>query len=138
MPTLKNFLAENPAAQVEYNQALEEKYKAGVEAGKQEIKGDVKKISPFLTSETYDSAIKQTAVKVLTGEIGIDAFLAVVSIEDARKEKEKSSDAKKETKKIGNTPGQQQQTGGNETGDIKTEADFQAEITKIKAQEGGK
>jgi len=138
MPTLKNFLVENPAAQVEYNQALEEKYKAGVETGKQEIKGDVKKISPFLTSETYDSAIKQTAVKVLTGEIGIDAFLAVVSIEDARKEKEKSSDAKKETKKIGNTPGQQQQTGGNETGDIKTEADFQAEITKIKAQEGGK
>ena len=133
MPTFKDFLAENPAAQGEYNAALEEKYKAGVEAGKTLVRKDIKKISPFLISSEYDDAIKAVAIKGINGEINIDTFIAMVTLEDARNAKIESTEAIKETEKIGDTPPEQALPGGNASGDITTEADFQAEIARAKA-----
>jgi len=133
MPTFKDFLAENPAAKAEYNAALEEKYKAGVEAGKVLVREDIKKISPFLTSSEYDDAIKAVAIKGINGEINIDTVIAMVTLEDARKAKTESTEAKKETEEIGDTPPEQVVTGGNASGDITTEADFQAEMARVKA-----
>ena len=132
MPTLKEFLAENPTAQAEYNAALKEKHKAGVTAGKAEIRKDIKKVTPFLLSENYDSAIKQVAVKALTGEIDIGSFITTVAIEDARKAEKASKDAKDDTDKIGNTSSDPLDTSGNASGEIKTETDFQAEVKRFK------
>lgn len=132
MPTLKEFLAENPTAQAEYNAALEEKHKAGVDAGKAGIMENIKKVSPFLLSEGYDSAIKQVAVKALTGEIEIGAFLAMIALEDARQAGKKSEQAKDETDKIGDIQPDPTNIGGNASGEIKTEADFQAEVKRFK------
>lgn len=134
--TLEYLLAENPTAQAEYNQALEKKYQAGVDAGKQKIREDIKKISKFLTSSSYDEAVKTMSVKALNGEVSIDSVITFVSVEDMRKEKQASEQAKEETEKIGDTPGEQHQTGSG-NGEIKTEADFQAEIARSKGGRNG-
>jgi len=133
MPTpLKEFLAQNPAAQTEHNQLLDDKYKAGVEAGKKEMQSVITEVSPFLTSEAYDSAVKQVAVQALKGEIDVGAFKAMIALDDARKEKDNSTAAATETDNIGDTPAQIQNAGGNPDGTINTEADFQAEVARFK------
>lgn len=136
MQTLIQFLAENPTAQAEYEQALKKQYQAGVDAGKKEIREDIKKISKFLTSSAYDEAIKTMSIQALEGKVSIDSVITTVSIEDMRKEKQNSDAAKKETEKIGDTPGEQHQTGSG-NGEIKTEADFQAEIARNKGGHNG-
>lgn len=131
MPTLTQFLAENPTAQAEYDKALKEKYKAGVEVGKKEIREDIKKISPYLTSSKYDEAVKAISVKALNGEVTIDSVITTVTMEDMRKEKQNSDTAKTETEKIGDTKAEQHETGSG-NGEINTEADFKAEIARVK------
>lgn len=131
MPTLTQFLAENPTAQAEYTQALDNQYKAGVEAGKKEIREDIKKISPYLTSSKYDEAVKAMSIKALNGEVSIDSVITTVTMEDMRKEKQNSDTAKTETEKIGDTKAEQHETG-SDNGEIKTEADFKAEIARTR------
>ena len=132
MPTLKEFLAENPTAKVEYDAALKEEYDAGVTAGKEEVNKIVTKVSPFLASDTYGKSIRDLAAKAIKGEFNPDALIAVVAMEDEKREKKKSETATTETTETGETPPGQTPQGGNANGEINTEADMQAELAKMK------
>lgn len=119
--TLKEFLAQNPEAKAEHDQILklngEGRYKEGFEAGKEEVRARIKKVTPILSSDAYDKAVKTQAQKAINGEISIEAFESVVAIEDMRLERLKSEQATDESEAAGETPPEVQslqQNGDNQ------------------------
>lgn len=134
--TLKKLMAEHPALKLEVNALVDEKYKAGVEAGKAEVNARIKKVAPFMGSENkYPAAIQGLAVKVLNGESESAALEGAVTVFDAQAEAEKEAKAKKETKTQKETPpGAQDQI--TEGGVIDTDADYAAAVERTKAAQG--
>jgi len=131
MPTLAEFLAENPTAKAEHDILLKAEHDKGKEAGKKELRAELEKVVPYLTSEEYDGAVRQLAAKAIAGEVTPGEMIAAVTLYDARTEKEKSNQAANETEKIGDTqPGQH--STGNANGEITDEASLAAEIARMK------
>lgn len=132
MPTLKEFLAENPAAKTEFESKLNENF----EAGKNEVVKKVKIAANFLKPESsYPSPVKNIAIDVINGDKSVDSLMTAVAVFDALRENENSKNAVEENKKIGETAGEQQEVvTGN--GEIKNIVDFNAEIRRSKAMLG--
>lgn len=132
--TLAEYLAQNPAAKIEYNDAISAATAAGEKSGREAVEKRVESASVFLAAEsTYPDPIKNLAVKTMKGESTVDSLLAAAAAYDAMSEQTKSATAKIES-------GEQ---GGHGQGDprlstdgvIRNEADLAAAIAKAK---GGK
>lgn len=130
---LQEFLNTNPTAKDEYNKNLE----AGVAKVKEEIKSTIKIATKYLgkdeNDKAYPGAIQKIAIDVLNGKKTAEALETTVSAFDAFVETQNSNAAEGEQPE--DTAGEQgaQPTEG---GEIKTEADFQAEVKRTKSEYG--
>jgi ClpP class serine protease len=135
MPTLKELLAENPAAKAEYDKELADYGKAQFEAGKQEIRDIVTKAAPFIGNSEYPKQITEAAVAVIKGERSVDVLDTMVSTADMIKELKNSNAATGETPEDthedGNPSGQLSEEYVK-NGVIMTEADMAAEEKRMK------
>lgn len=128
----KQFLAENPAAKAEYDTGLKAQYDAGVSA----VEAKIKKVSVYLVdteAKTYSAAVKNLAVKVLTGESDVAALEGAVTVLDAQDEEKKSVAAKKEG--IKDTPASNQdETIVADDGTVNNEASHAAAVKRVKGE----
>lgn len=130
------FLAQNPDARARYDADISAAENRGVETGKSQVQAVVAKVTPFIGNADYPG-IDALAKKVLSGEEDVSALTGAVTAFDMLKGQDKSSEAKKETTAAGETPAEQTEAT-TETGDVKTEADYQAEVNRSKAALGVK
>lgn len=128
---LKSLLAENPAAQVEFDQAIAAATAAGEKAGKEAQNAVIAKVSPFLTSTDYPETVKNAAVAVLKGDTPVGTLEAAVAAVDAVKEQMKQNAAQKETNEKGETPPEQQKQM-QEGAVVSSEDDLQATVAQFK------
>lgn len=92
--TLQDFLRENPAAAAEYDIAIkaarEDGKVQGVTEGKaegaKEVNARVSGAMKFVTSEAYGEAINKLAMRVVNGEVAMDALESAATSFDATKE----------------------------------------------------
>jgi ATP-dependent protease ClpP protease subunit len=130
--TLAELLSQNPAAKIEHENALNEKYEAGKLEGKNSMKASMTAAGKYLGPESaYPSAIKSLAVEVLNGNKTVDTLESVVIAFDAMRETGNSTAAKAESDAAGQTPGQQLPAASAD-GVISTEADILAMVAKMK------
>lgn len=107
--TLKEFLAQNPSAKIEYDNELNIQNNAGKETGKKEVQDRVNAAAPFLKSSSdYSDGVKDLAVEVILGSAGADALKAAIALFDKDAEKIKSDLAALEAKNQGDIKNQQQ------------------------------
>jgi hypothetical protein len=131
MPTLKEFLAENPAAKLEYDNAIAE----AKQAGKQEIRDIVTKAAPFIGNSEYPKQITEAAVAVIKGERSVDVLDTMIATADMIKELKNSNAAEGETPPDtheDNNPSGQLSEEYVKNGVIMTEADMAAETKRMK------
>lgn len=125
-------MASNPAAKSEYEKRIQDAKNAGYESGKQEMKAHIEKASVFIASDSkYPNAIKNIAIDVIKGSKSLESLETTVAAFDAMSELHSSASAKDETEKLGDTKGEQP-TKTTDSGVIETEADYQAEIIRMK------
>lgn len=122
---LNKAMAEHPAIKAEVDQMTAKARQAGVEEGKALVQARIEKVAPIMASDDYDSVMKAQCSKALKGEISLEAFESVVSMEDMRLEREKSDSAAKDTDELPDTPAQAGHGAGvSEDGMINCEADM--------------
>jgi hypothetical protein len=131
----KELMASNPAANAEYETLLAEAKKAGFEDCKKEFENRSTKAVAILEVESYPKQVKAVALQVIKGEKSLETLDTMVANSDMFAEMLKSQAAMDETKKIGDTKGE---TGEqvSQTGEIKTDADYVAEVARMKAAYG--
>lgn len=130
MNKLMKFLSECAEAKAEFDKAVQEA-RDGVST---EYKNRSQKIANFMTGKAYGPAMVELAMKVLKGESEIATLEGAATILDAQAEAAKATQAAAETAAQGHTPASTDKPGGREDGMINSEADFQAEIAKKKAE----
>lgn len=136
--TLTEFLAENSTASAEFAQKMADKYQAGFTEGQAEINARIERAFKFTGSDAkYPKAIQDMAIEVAKGETSLDAFEAVVKMEDMRLEREKSGQAQDESEKIKDTPGGQGEQLSAD-GKVRTEDDYNAKMDHLKTIKGMK
>ena len=129
--TLQEFLNENLAAKAEFDAAISKAGSDAAEAADEKIKARAAKAKPILESTEYPNAIKDLAIKVVTGETEPSALDAAVASFDASKEAaaqvKANADAEdKETPPTAIDP-------GSDDGEIKTEADMAGAAARLKS-----
>jgi ATP-dependent Clp endopeptidase proteolytic subunit ClpP len=130
--TLKEFLAQNPAAQKEYDAEITASETAGMEKGKAEMKAAYNKVSAFIGADSvYPANIQALAKEVLAGTVAQNVLDYSVAQFDKLTEAEKSKLAAEETALIGNTPAEQTKVTTND-GSCRTNDDLEAEIDRTK------
>ena len=136
---LAQIMAENPAVKAEVERLKQEQYNAGFEAGKtkgaEAVEARIKKATPCLSSDVYPKAVKDLAVKVLSGESEPAALEGALTIYDAQEEERKARAAAGETDGQEETPGDEHRHV-NETGAIDSEDSYQATIAQAKKEQG--
>jgi ATP-dependent protease ClpP protease subunit len=115
---------------------VDEAYDRGVADGKKEMQKLVAKVTKYFTDE-YPDSIKALGVKVLNGEEHPAALTGAATVWDAQKEAKKSEDAAKETGPDVSGDKLLKLGPGGKAGYAETEQDFQNEIKRMKAQNGG-
>jgi len=128
---LKEFLDSNPDANAAYKESIATAKAEGVELGKAEMQTRIDATANFIGNENYPG-IESLAKDVLTGKAEVSALQGAVVAFDMLKGKEKSTDAKKETKDLGDTKPDHSDSASKEDGTIETEADFQRMIVEKK------
>jgi ATP-dependent Clp endopeptidase proteolytic subunit ClpP len=129
MPTLKELLAENPGANIEFSQAMTDAEAKGAESKRVEIQSNLDKLAPIVASVSYPGTIRSLISEVLQGKEDYAALKGAVTMHDAQVEKEKEMLALKEKEK--ETPPEQKPVV-SEDGTINNEADYQAEKERMK------
>jgi ClpP class serine protease len=130
--TLKELLAANPAAQIEYDAAIKAAKEDGEKDGIAAVRANVEFAAKFVAPESsYPSSIKAIACDVIAGKKSKESLETTVGAFDAFVEKQKSDAAAAEALKVGETGGKQE-PDITTTGEIKTEADFSAEVARSK------
>lgn len=132
--SLKQLLADNPAAQVEYDSAITAARAEGEKAGNDAMAATIDKVAPFLQSKEYPAKIAETALEVLKGTEPMGTLTASVAAVDAVREEAKNNAAKGESGNQEETPGEQpdQYVPGAV---VKDQAGLDAEIARM--QQGG-
>ncbi len=104
---LKTLLAENPAAQAQYDAnvklAADTARTEGETAGKEKMQATIKEVSPFIGNAEYPAVIGTTALKILNGEESMITLKASVAAVDAVKEQSATTAAVAETTETGDT-----------------------------------
>jgi len=102
---LKEFLAENPQAQAEFNAALKDAETKGASAEQEAAAKRIELASKFIGNDSYHAKISECAVKVAKGERSMESLDTLVDAFDMRTEETHSEDAAKKTDETGETPG---------------------------------
>ena len=110
---LKELLSQNVEAKMEFDIQLKEAIDKSVKAIKEGFSNLVNKVSPIFEGDSYDDAVKNQAIKVLNGELSLEAFKGILAHEDIRIEREKTEAAKNESDKTGDTPAHIEPPKGN-------------------------
>ena len=132
MKTLAELLVENPSAKAEHDVLIAKARTEGATAAKDEMKEVVDRISPKLTSAAYGDDVKEAGIKAIIGTGPEATFETLVVLADRDAEKLKAEAAKKETEKIGDTPG----ASGEKLTDEEAAAEFKKKKDDVKAQGG--
>ena len=122
--TLSALLEANPAAKLEYNNAITEAGKVGETKGKADIEARIKKASAYFGTK-YSDKIKAIAADVITGEKSVETLEAVVAVMDMNAENTASAAAQGETGEQGDV------TAGAGDKNADDEAAFQAKKKRI-------
>jgi hypothetical protein len=106
--TLKELLASDASAKLEYDQAIQAAATAGHSAGKAEMQAVAEKVGKYLTSEVYSKskAIVERALSAISGKASVETVEAAVSMFDLMAEQKKQDQAAAETIATGETPAQ--------------------------------
>jgi ATP-dependent protease ClpP protease subunit len=133
---LEQFLAENPAAKIEFDKHLDDKFKAGEIAGQDVMQKRMKAAAVFLAPDTeYPATVKSIAIDVLNGEKTVDSLQTTAAAFDALREASNSDSAADESADIGDTTGEQTPKV-TEDGVINNEEDFASEVARSKKNLG--
>ena len=132
LKTLAELLVENPSAKAEHDALIAKARTEGATAAKDEMKEVVDRISPKLTSAAYGDDVKEAGIKAIIGTGPEATFETLVVLADRDAEKLKAEAAKKETEKIGDTPG----AAGEKLTDEEAAAEFKKKKDDVKAQGG--
>jgi ClpP class serine protease len=130
MKDLDKFLAENPAANSDYESRLKAAREAGAKAVEDEQKKTLEAASKILNSN-YPENIKAVALQVIEGKKSIDSLETVITVFDAMKADSKISVSTEDSDDVPATPAQQEQ--GSEDGVVRTEADFDKAVESLKS-----
>jgi len=134
--TLAELMAQNPAAKIEYEAALEKQFNAGAKKERETMQANMTYAATFLdTKSEYPDKIKAVAVKLVNGAIKRESLEVAVTMYDAEKESQASAAAAGETAEHGETPGEQIPVV-SQTGEIKNELDFNASIKEHREARG--
>lgn len=137
--TLTELLAGESAARVEYDSALDAKFKEGQEAGfsegqkatEEKIAKRISAAEPYMSSEDYPDSIRQLAAKVACGKADPSALEAAVTVLDAVKETAASDKAAADSETLTETPGQETEAKSDD-GLIRSDADVQQEGARLR------
>jgi ATP-dependent protease ClpP protease subunit len=132
---LKKLLADNPAAQAEYDAALAAARTEGESTGKAAIQATIDRVTPILASGAYPASVSNVALAVLKGTELVGTLTAVVATVDAMREDAATAAAAIATAALPNTPAGQvpvHQPGA----EVKDQAGLDAEIARAKAERG--
>ncbi len=132
LKTLAELLVENPSAKAEHDVLIAKARTEGATAAKDEMKEVVDRISPKLMSGAYGDDVKEAGIKAIIGTGPEATFETLVVLADRDAEKLKAEAAKKETEKIGDTPG----ASGEKLTDEEAAAEFKKKKDDVKAQGG--
>lgn len=127
--SLKDLLAQDPAATIEYEAALAEAKKAGYEKGKADMIEISSKAAVFADSKEYPAQVKAIALEVMQGKKSVEALDSIVATADMIKELSASKEAEKEQ---GEDTKPEDHAQPNSDGVISSLADIQAEAKRLK------
>lgn len=130
--TLAVVLAENPTAKAEHDAAIAAARLEGEKAGKDEVQARITAASPYLTSTEYPQAVRETAVKTITGEVPVASLTTVVAAVDAVRQEQASKAATDDTAKKGDTPAAQGDKPVDPAAVISDDAGLEAAIARSK------
>lgn len=125
--SLKEMLDQNPAAKIEYENALKEAKTAGYEKGKAEMIEISSKAATFASNKEYPEQIHAVALDVMQGKKSMETLDTLVANADMVREMLKSKYAVEEQPKGGH---------GEETRIEDDETKFRAEVARAKAALG--
>lgn len=131
--TLAELLAANPAAQAEFNTAVQAARTEGVTAGTQTVEARIAAASPFLNNAAYGAAVSTLAVRVIEGKEAQGTLTAVITVMDAQREQTATTTAATTTTAAGETPAQQPTPPADPNAVISDDAGLEA----LKAQMKG-
>ena len=123
--SLKEMLDQNPAAKIEYENALKESNTAGYEKGKADMIEISSKAANFASNKEYPEQIHAVAIDVMQGKKSMETLDTLVANADTIKEMLKSKSAQEEQPESGK--GEQQNMEADD------EAKFKAEIARSRA-----
>jgi ATP-dependent Clp protease, protease subunit len=127
--SLKDLLAQNPAANIEYENALKESEKAGYQKGKADMIEISSKAAVFAQNAEYPAQVKAIALEVMQGKKSVEALDSIVATADMIKEMAASSAAAAEQSAGGTA---QQEQAVSTDGNIHSMADLKAEAARLK------
>lgn len=138
---LKELLADNPNARVEYDAAVADATKQGKENGAAKVQARFEKISKFVAkaldaSNAYGKVVTDLAAQVMSGDAELSELKSAMATVDVIHEHQKSSIAAGETTVLGATGGETSETGSVD-GVAKTESDLEAQLAASKKSRGG-
>ena len=136
--TLTEFLAQNPAAQTEFNAAIEASKNAGVEETKKAMTDTITAASAFVGVDSkYPAPIQAIAKDVMNGKSTMDNLKMAVALYDSLKQQNASTLAQGETAQLGDTPGETgHQPGIEKFGHCENNSDFDAEVKRSRKEFG--
>jgi ClpP class serine protease len=132
--TLAEFLAENPAARIEYEMRLKDEF----EAGKTALRNEHGKIAVYLQGEAYPNPVKALALRVIKGESSYDALEGAATVIDVQREEAASKLAKVESQELPDTPLVVAEAQPSADGQIRNMIDVEAFWNPNKSGNGGK
>ena len=132
MPTLKEFISQNPEAKIDFENSVNQ---ARLE-GEQKIKNRIEAAKNYIANENYPT-VTNVALDVILGKSDPAVLTATIAAIDAVLEKKNSELAQKETEILPETQSEEGEII-NETGICQDEYQFQNEIKRFKNMQGVK
>lgn len=127
--TLEEFLAQNPEAKAKYDAEMKAQY----DAGEAKQKATLEVVAPYLKSDSaYGAAVRDLALKAVSGEVTKDSVLSTVATLDAIKEQQASGDAADDSDANKDTPADQGGAQASADGIVRNAVDEAAAIAKLK------
>lgn len=128
--SLKEMLDQNPAAKIEYENALKEAKTAGYEKGKADMIEISSKAAVFASSKEYPEQVKAIALEVMQGKKSAEALDSIVATADMIKQMTASNVAQGE--QVTESGNGQQEIPLSNDGTISSFADLKAEAARLK------
>lgn len=128
--SLKEMLDQNPAAKIEYENALRLEKEAGYQKGKADMIEISSKAAVFASSKEYPEQVKAIALEVMQGKKSAEALDSIVATADMIKQMTASNVAQGEQVTEGGNG--QQEPALSTDGTISSMADLKAEAARLK------